>query len=660
MGALINRITLHKAEVTKSGAASCHIEADWDIAKSSGSYTDSYYINIISDGRQYAQQEITNSGVGDTDTYGAIDFAVAEHDTSSYYLEVTDATANIKSTPQLLVLDTYTGVSASFDGSELYVTWDKPTGYVGAGICTMISSEETVTCKDIVTNTRHLSFLQDPVDYDSNNIWTLVLNPTMGQGIVLGPESPSMCIYTEVPIIQEILLKQGSLQQGNAALIVSFVQSYGTSADLSVLCRIYHLGIELTNYTASMAMPAAVNGVYSIDFLVPEDAVNPDAIADYDIKLNLCTSNASSLQESAQNVRNLANTQIFRRGFYPVLQGNTVQGLVYRMEAPQETSLQVSYTQELFKIPITTAIECGALKLEKKDSGYLLTLQTQSPLVRTDYISFCTQLTTNQVTIRGLYLLQDGIARGCNIPLPDLLYYHTGIDPANRLADLRPGFSLEVETASYIPSYEINKADAAPGFVSTHTARYQISTSEDNGDIRLEFNSFLDQYASYFNVESDENVVLAGGVLDLFVSGYRQPMYRIIYPQDFLASDQEQTHYPTDNVLMIGAASYSQLADYTSSIQNLPTLHDNRNIPTLMFRGRSVLTLMLTVWVNGMSTQVPVGTTFGKLIEMLGSYDKDCMKLSVKRLSPYGYAQLWNSACAKELPLMLGDRIEVN
>lgn len=661
MGTVINRISITNASISKTDTTHCQVEAQWEVAKSAGTYSGSYFIWIILDGKTYAEQEIPNPGVGDTDTYGTITFQVDENDTKSYYLQIVDATKTVKSEMKLLIIQTYTGVSCIYDGGEINIKWDKTIGNVSAGICTLTSLEDIVVSKDILTNTRHLVFEQDIENYDSNNIWSIVLNPTMNNGIVMGPDSALMNIYTQEPTISELSLKQGSLQNGKAVLLVNFTQPY-TASDIKVLCSLFKKEIELTEYTLVNPLPTSSNNSYTIEYTVPEEAVNPFHMKEYQLRLNLCTDNTKSMQESSENVRCLLDTQIFKRGYYPVSNNGIVTGVAYRFQSEQESTLQISLMQELFQTPITEAIDCQSLKLEKQDVGYMLTIQTQNPLPKTDYNSFCSTLTDKMVTIKGLYLLQDTIARSGNLLLTDLLYYHSGVDSSNRCSDLRPGFTLEVETANYMPTYEIDKQDGAPGFVGTHTAHYKILTREADTDIRLEFNSFIDQYAEYFDVakEQDSNVITAGNVLDFFVSDYRKPLYRIVYPQGFQASDVEQTHYPSDNILLIGADSYSQLGDYTESIKNMPVFSENSNIPVLMFRGRSAVTLMVSIWVNGDAKLVPVGTTLGGVLEEQGFYQAEMAKTKVERLSPYGYAQMSASSCVTALPLMLGDRIEVS
>lgn len=659
MCAVINRISVGSVAVSKTDATHCHADAAWDATKSSGTYSGSYFIWIILNGSQYAEQEIKNSGVGETDTFGGIDFQIAPNDTQSYYLQVADSTKTVKSEMQMLVINTYSGVRSSYDGTRINVFWDKPSGNVGAGILVLTSMEDIVISEDILTNSRHLSWLQSRADFDPDNIWTIVLNPTMNNGVVTGPDSASAYLYTQEPSISAIFLKQGSLQNNKATLTVSFTQPYDCSQPISVLCRLFKDEEELVEYTVTNPMPAFVNNVFSLDFVVPEDAIDPHSMEAYKLKLNLCTANARSMQESNQNVCCLADTQIFKRGYYPVITNGIVTGIAYRLQSDQESSLEVYFAQKLFAEPMNQVIMSGGLKLEPQGTGYLLTLQTQAGISKPDYTSFFDQLSTNNIMIRGLYLLQDAIARGGNLPFTDLLYYHSGVDSANRCADLRPGFTLEVETENYMPVYEIDKLDAASGFVSTHTAQYRISTRDDNGDVRLEFNSFIDQFAEYFDVACGKNAVFAGGVLDFFVKNYRLPLYRIIYPQGFLASDQEQTQYPSDNILMIGAAGYSELSDYTGSINNMPVFSDNSNVPVLIFRGRSALSLWISIWIEGNTKLVPLGTTLGKLLEEQGHYTFDSTAVKVERVSSFGYARIWEKACVKSLPLMLGDRIEV-
>lgn len=664
--ATINRITLTSAEVSQDDTGIFDIDANWDVAKSGGSYTNSYFMQIVANGSVVKEQEITNSG-GDTYQDGTISIS-GINPNDLYYLQITDDTKNIKSPQALLLFTTYEGVTATYDGKLVSVKWDKPSRMVKDGRCTMNSIDGNSVSYTIAPNLRHLDFEALIEDYDPNNIWSLSLVPMISQ-IVDGPSSNLLKLYTQPSTILSITSTQNEQQENLIDLMITFTQPYGNTQALMVKTILWKNGSEVLS-NSPVIMPQPLNNSYTLTLSVSKVVVDPNRMSQYAVGVYLCTENTTTIMNTDSNFCQLTNAKIFKRAYYPVYTNDVVTGIVYRETSDTETVTQVIFYEELFQSPIVQPIMSATLSLAREADGYyLLTVNTQSPLSQTDYTAFLTNLSQNGLLISALYKIQDTIMRAGNLNLTDVLYYHCGLDKNTRCADLRPGFTLEVETAIYMPTYQIQNEDAAPGFVSAHTAQYNISTRPEGADIRLEFNSFIDQFAENIIVASDTDEVQAGGILDLFVNGYRQPFYKIVYPSSFISSNNEQTHYQSDNVLLIGAGTYIQMQDVQKNISRMASYGDNDNASVLLFRGRSAVTLKIAVWVNGVQLLVPVGTTLGKLLETQAVYSSGTANVTMERMSAMGYTSVQlethgnnsqTDSFWRILPLVHGDKIEVN
>ncbi len=664
--ATINRITIDSIATTIEKDGSYSIDSNWDVAKSGGTYTDSYFMQIMVDGGVIAEQEIPNTG-GETIPEGTINLKTIDG-TKMYSLRITDCTKTIFSSSDLILFQTYEGVNATYDGKSIEITWSKPNDFVKCGRCTLSSIEDSEITYAITPNTRHLDFNISLLDYDANNIWSLVLVPNMNE-IVDGPPSALLDLYTQNPMIQSVTSLPNPTQANEVDIMICFQQPYGNPADLMVKAVLWENEVAVIS-TVPILMPQPQNNTYTLSMTVPKDIVDPNLMGQYGLGIYLCTSNTVNQMNTKDNYCQLTDTKIFQRAYYPIYANDQVTGLAYRETSEQETMSQVLFYEELFQQPLQQPITSGVLSLTPQTTGvYLLKIATQNPILQADYLGFLTALTQGGILNSGFYKVQDAIVRAGNIAFADLLYFHCGLDKNKRCADLRPGMTLEVETATYMPLYQIQREDAASGFVSTHTAQYNISTRPVGNDIRLEFNSFIDQFAENITVASDTDEVQAGGVLDLFVNGYRQPFYKIIYPSNIPTSNDEQTHYQSDNVLLVGAGTFGQMQDIQTNMTKMETYGNDDNASVLLFRGRAAVTLKITVWVNGSQCLLPVGTTLGTLLERQGVFSSGTADVSLKRLSAMGYTnvQLETSGSSAQtevywrtLPLIHGDKVEVN
>jgi hypothetical protein len=125
----------------------------------------------------------------------------------------------------------------------------------------------------------------------------------------------------------------------------------------------------------------------------------------------------------------------------------------------------------------------------------------------------------------------------------------------------------------------------------------------------------------------------------------RSSFYRIQYPAELYSSNVEPDIYPENHTLLIPSHGWQ----YTPELENY-----------ILFRGRSALTLLITVVVNGIERRVPVGTTFGKLLNAMGIYGARTNEMTWYRRSPFGreVPLFFTGEIIGNMPLLHGDRIE--
>lgn len=337
--------------------------------------------------------------------------------------------------------------------------------------------------------------------------------------------------------------------------------------------------------------------------------------------------------------------------------------ICYRERSTDETSISLTIEGEIYKPDkkLTEPIVSGPLELSANEP-YILTVHTDKVLTREVYLDFVNKL-YNVVTVRGMYRILELISRCALQNVEDMLYYYCGLQEDKRIADIRPGFILRVEQAMYMPNTQLQSPDAA-GFIGMHTADYTVSLAEKDGFGYLEFDSFLnlmDEEIYSAGGSAGASIPVAAGVIDLCAVRMRQPYYRIQYPQAMYSSDVEPDVYPENHPLMVAAPSWEEVAAPISRVRNANTdalspLSD----PYILFRGRSALTVMITVSVNDREKKVPVGTTAGKLLATMGISSAAQSGVALYRKGPMGNETrvsfsdvLWD-----ELPLFNGDRIE--
>lgn len=338
---------------------------------------------------------------------------------------------------------------------------------------------------------------------------------------------------------------------------------------------------------------------------------------------------------------------------------NGVNQICYKDKSPEETSVVVPLEGEIYAVDAQgqskrpeASVTSGPLELSVTEP-YTLTIKTDTVLSRSDYDNFINSI-YGLVTARAMYDILEMITRGSLHNMEDSLYFHCGLRPKSeqpqenvnqRCADVRPGFTLRLEQEFYMPKEQLSGADAA-GFVGTHTAEYEVSLAQGENMEYLEFDSFISQMDEevYPAVNNTENEMVGAGILDLSAVRMRSPYYRIQYPEAIFSSEVEPDVYVENHTLLVAEPGWKY-----GPLQNC-----------ILFRGRSALTLFITIVVNGSKKKVPAGTTFGKLLNLMGIFGLRQNEMQWYRRSPLGkeVKLSFQGEIVKNMPLLHGDRIE--
>lgn len=350
--------------------------------------------------------------------------------------------------------------------------------------------------------------------------------------------------------------------------------------------------------------------------------------------------------------------ELYRSRYMVTTKDQKVQ-ICYKAARPDETSVNIPLEGEIY---VVDAQKNSAKPAEPVTEGplelgitqpYMLRINTGTLLDRRDYDSFIAKI-YRVVTTAAMYDILEIITRCAFHAVEDSLYFHCGLRPVadsgqtnvnQRCADVRPGFTLRLEQEMYMPKEQISGDDAA-GFVGTHTAEYAVSLAQGKDMQYLEFDSFISQMDEEIYSPADGSAVtpVSGGIIDLCAVRRRSAFYRIQYPEAMFSSDALPDVYEGNHTLLVADPGwkYASLESY------------------LLFRGRSALTLLISVVVNGREQKVPAGTTFGKLLNSMGIYGLRTNRMTWYRRDPFGAEAeiVFEKDILKDMPLLNGDRIE--
>ena len=214
----------------------------------------------------------------------------------------------------------------------------------------------------------------------------------------------------------------------------------------------------------------------------------------------------------------------------------------------------------------------------------------------------------------GLDLIREVIALGIPLTFDESLFYRYGFEPNDGFCDLQPGMALRLDSEVYQFVGTSGSASQVSGFVSNGSSIHQIGAyMASNGMRETGINAFLSA-SGRPNVSPNSRG--SGGIVDLYATSFRRRYYRMFYPQSFVSSDSEGQVGINSNVAVLGCNSWTVLNEATTSYLATGNFDSvTGDISYTFFRGRMVGTPMLTVLLNNVPQQLPIGTTVRELVQ---------------------------------------------
>lgn len=354
--------------------------------------------------------------------------------------------------------------------------------------------------------------------------------------------------------------------------------------------------------------------------------------------------------------------------------------------SPQTLSVHIG--QEIFNRPPKGSVSGKGIELAPKDGGYVLTVINPAERANADYETFLTALfsvtedtskdeppqgeTVTSILPEFAGEVQELLAQMADASYEELLFCACGYSGEGRCVDVKKGMRLLVEAEGYKPPAGISASGEAgaylPGYYLGASSVYQVHSYGGGEAWKLGFDAFLAGIKEYTVQQSDgtlERQNGEGGLIDLFRSAARKPLYRLHYPVRMQQSQEPGTDYAPGNVCLIGADTYGQLVEATTSM-NQEQQVTTAGVTLSYFRGRAVMVPKIAVAVDGSTMFVSVGTTLQNLLEQEGTgIDGLAVGVAMFRRSSFGargylpvyFPEKPEDSGWLKLPLLPGDRI---
>ena len=387
-------------------------------------------------------------------------------------------------------------------------------------------------------------------------------------------------------------------------------------------------GSEVSGYHVQLLQSGAEVARFDTPHAALSESVTLAAGAPFTVKINAVAGLATGAQSDDFAVES------YGFQYYVQPAQSTVQPYLYRtLQAapPAEPAAALAlYVPEVFNTPQTEPITQGAFTLTPTgDTPYAYVMRfdqdsavwsfdnnaIRTPL-QSDYNAFLAALeaVAGGMTELGLDLVREVLALGLPLTFDESLFYRYGFDPANGYCDLQPGMGLRLDSEVYQFVGTSGSATQVSGFVTVGSRSYEVgSYMASSGQRETGFNAFLSAAGRPSVAPNSRG---AGGVIDLYATGFRRRYYRLFYPQSFVSSDSQGQVGIGNNAALLGCNSWQALTDATDiylATGNFDSVTED--IAYTFFRGRMVSTPLLTVLLNGQPQEVAIGTTVRQLIQ---------------------------------------------
>ena len=321
---------------------------------------------------------------------------------------------------------------------------------------------------------------------------------------------------------------------------------------------------------------------------------------------------------------------LYRRGIYQTLAAVTGQPITVYLAKPfsgADNPTVPASGSPVFQL--APAPDGSTLPYQLTLSAEVWTTIGASPVraaLRDSYDDFLSQVEAAGVTSWGIGLLRQLIAEAMPQLFEEVLFYRYGYwrSDSLRVVDLMPGTQLQVSNALY--QTVVSGTSEKNGFLALGSEVLDVveaipqagaGTPTLSSPRILSVDALLSLiYPGSGSAPATSPV--AAGPLDFFGDDNRQCFYRLFYPQDFPASGSTGSTSLTSNITLVGTTSWATLTEVTSQYASTGTFPTGLSYFTTYFRGRSALTPLINLSVQGESRWLALGTSVRQALTTIG------------------------------------------
>lgn len=711
-----NKIEITSVSVERSNDGKYQVTVAWMLDESeSASYTGDYDICLIDITGEIETQKAAGS-------YATVTFERLTND-GDYFVKVraSQEAAELESKSERIITDIYENFSGIYDGTTLTLTWDADKFSSPTGSCTLTADNEFqcvytiypgqekaviegVSFKPGRTFTAQVCSMsgcsQGPLSEElkfytsppvmtealaqENNDTTLLAAKFLSEN--LGIDKIWLLFKMDGEVVREVKYFRESKNDAPTGLynITMLIDSSVLAYDVMVRCtltcgfgepnaRTYLSGdsSEIPLVSPSVSACDVQNGKVVMRITYPESIAAygfelPDGsvISEKTYLIDAGTTGGPVYPRFDRNgtVRR-GNPSPTVSGFVPGYYVHS-DGLAYWSAGYKEANVSHTWKEELFKTPPGDLIKSGALSLAHVDNEYTLTVKASEEgqslnLDIEDYKGFIGKI-KDSITPYGFFALTDVILRIAQQSFGDTPYLLCAYSPRERFSDIRPGLRLTADTALYMQQPN-SKLENVEGFVSANNAGWSFVLNSDGSFLEPDlFMGRIAKYMSNGSLNDATKVAYATGAADFMRPAMHQPYYRVLFPASLELSMAAEDLFPSDNTVIMTSDSYGTIQDACQKIASNPASINQLDIPLMIFRGRSALSLSIPIQINGNICHVPVGCNVSQALSMYGygcSTSIKMMRENDNRIPRPVFLE--KDAQLDKLVLIPGDRLEV-
>lgn len=722
MPSVVNKIDITYVQTTAAEEGKgVRLEITWKLNKGmSCSYAGDYIASLYADGERRATAGFTD----DLGRCRQILVFQEEKKKNAFYeisLGIPKEAGGIVSDPVCVLLDTYENVKGEYDGKRMFITWDRQADSIAEGVCRITTGHGASFLRKIEP---YAWCLVDEAFYMREDDWfTATLYPLNQNMQGPGSQSLTFyggtvkctgvehCLGSNGKICIDVQIEQDMpceeyqmvISDGRTDLYAQNAKpeksKLSMELDTAVIAyaslgryqlKIYPVSARAVSKTEKEGISLAVPKV-DVKRIAPEmvkaklDMPRVEAFLEYEVlcgeqilrttegQCEIHCKEGETLRAAAvfyhKNGRYRGSysepSDGFQRGYYPLVDGSGKLCIRLLDKQAFQGKIRIAIHEKLFQTEKAVDLVKGPAALKGEGQSYILEVDAGMIMPREDYRLFIQKI-RDDMTPEGFYLLTELLFRTLPQKYEDSMYFLCGYEPERRCVDVRPGTIVQADIQSYLflPLENRNVRNGLElgneqGFTASCSMRYRPVLNEAG---YLVFNGFLEQIAGYMNVTEtgQENIIEAAGIGDLSLPALRQPYFSILYPLEMQPSHLVHSMYLSDNVAMLASENYGKIQDTVDFIIEHPAVRAELDISAVIFRGRSMLSLLIEVEVNGKQRSVPVGTTMGQLVSQMGVLLNP--KIEMYRRSEQGteVPVFWSwMKGAEHLPLAPGDRLVI-